>query len=60
MSDRQRVWPAKFAEITTDEERDDETFIERVAICLDDGGRTIDEAVEIAREEMEARSEWTF
>lgn len=24
MSDRQRVWPAKFAEITTDEERDEE------------------------------------
>ena len=39
----------------TEHERRDETFIERIAICVEDGKQTEDAAIFIARIEKRAR-----
>lgn len=45
-------WPDEYFEWTTEQERRDERFRERVAICLEDGGITLAESIEIARAEI--------
>jgi hypothetical protein len=39
----------------TDAERNDEMFLERVSICIEDGQQTVDAAIHIARIEKRAR-----
>jgi hypothetical protein len=50
-----RDWLRGHNGLTSHIERNDETFLERVAICLEDGGRSVQECVEIARGERRNR-----
>lgn len=44
-------WPDEYFEQTSEQERGDEIFRERVAICLEDGNLTLEESIVIARAE---------
>lgn len=48
-------WPDEYFEQTTEQERSDEQFRERVAICLEDGNMALAESIEIARAEISQR-----
>ena len=50
-----REWLKGHNGLTSYIERNDETFLERVAICLEDGGRSVEECVDIARGERRNR-----
>jgi hypothetical protein len=50
-----RAWLGGHKGLTEHDERNDETFLERVAICLEDGDRSVEECVEIARAERRNR-----
>lgn len=45
-------WPDEYFEQTSEQERGDEMFRERVAICLEDGNLTLEESIVIARAEL--------
>jgi hypothetical protein len=50
----------EFQRLTTPGERRDEQFMERVSICFEDGLYTLPAAIEVAREERQARLQKTL